>query len=129
MSLIVEAFQFFQKISPLEFFFSLEWSPQTAIRSDQVGSSGSFGILPLLTGTVLISLIALLVAGPLGLFSAIYLAEILFWIQVLVDLGGDASYDQNNDTVSIVQAITAQFFELSDIGRGVCFFLGCSTGF
>ncbi len=75
LSLIFEALQFFQKVSPLSFFTGLEWSPQTAIRADQVGSSGSFGIVPLLTGTALISFIALVVAGPLGLFAAIYLAE------------------------------------------------------
>jgi phosphate transport system permease protein len=46
-----------------------------AIRADQVGSSGAFGAVPLFTGTLLISAIALLVAVPLGLFSAIYLAE------------------------------------------------------
>lgn len=75
LSLLFEAFQFFKKIPFWEFFFGLEWSPQTAIRSDQVGSSGTFGVIPLLTGTLLISLVALVVAGPLGLFSAIYLAE------------------------------------------------------
>ena len=53
----------------------MEWSPQTAIRDDQVGASGAFGILPLLTGTLLISFIAMSVATPLGLLSAVYLAE------------------------------------------------------
>jgi phosphate transport system permease protein len=51
------------------------WSPQTAIRADQVGSSGAFGAVPLFAGTLLISGIAMLVAVPIGLFSAIYLAE------------------------------------------------------
>ena len=58
-----------------DFLFGLEWQPQTAMRADQVGSSGSFGAVPLFTGTALISLIALLTAGPIGLFAAIYLAE------------------------------------------------------
>jgi phosphate transport system permease protein len=62
-------------VSPLDFLFGLEWSPQTAIRADQVGSSGAFGIAPLVAGTLLITLIAMLVAGPIGLFAAIYLAE------------------------------------------------------
>lgn len=74
-SLLFEAARFFEKISPLDFFFSLEWSPQTAIREDQVASDGAFGVLPLLAGTLLVSFIAMCVAIPLGLYSAIYLAE------------------------------------------------------
>jgi len=74
-SLAFEAFRFFEKIPLTDFLFGLEWSPQTAIREDQVGSSGAFGVIPLLTGTLLISFIAMLVATPLGLLSAIYLAE------------------------------------------------------
>ena len=46
-----------------------------AIREDQVGSSGSFGAIPLFVGTILISFIAMVVAVPLGLMSAIYLSE------------------------------------------------------
>ncbi|MCW8830098.1 MAG: phosphate ABC transporter permease subunit PstC, partial [Gammaproteobacteria bacterium] len=51
------------------------WSPQMAIRADQVGSSGAFGALPLFAGTLMIALIAMMVAVPVGLYSAIYLAE------------------------------------------------------
>ncbi|HXK57678.1 MAG TPA: phosphate ABC transporter permease subunit PstC, partial [Gammaproteobacteria bacterium] len=50
-------------------------SPQMAIRDDQVGSSGAFGAIPLFLGTMMISLIAMLVAVPIGLMSAIYLSE------------------------------------------------------
>ena len=75
LSVLFETIQFFKQISPIDFLFGLHWSPQTAIRADQVGSSGAFGIIPLVAGTMLITLIAMLVAGPLGLFSAIYLAE------------------------------------------------------
>ena len=75
VSLSYEAFRFFTKIPLQDFIFGLEWSPQTAIRDDQVGSSGKFGVLPLLSGTLLISFIAMLVATPLGLLSAVYLAE------------------------------------------------------
>ena len=53
----------------------MEWSPQTAIRSDQVGSSGAFGAIPLFAGTFLITGIAVIIAVPLGLMSAIYLSE------------------------------------------------------
>jgi phosphate transport system permease protein len=74
-SVLFESFRFFQQVPITDFLFGLEWSPQTAIRDDQVGSSGSFGAVPLFAGTLLITVIAMLVAGPLGLLSAIYLAE------------------------------------------------------
>ena len=75
MSVLFESIRFFNKVPPLEFLFGLEWSPQIAIRADQVGASGAFGSIPLLVGTLLISAIAMLVAAPIGLFSAIYLSE------------------------------------------------------
>lgn len=74
-SVLFEAMQFFQKVPITEFLFGTTWSPQTAIRADQVGSSGSFGAVPLFAGTMLITLIAMLVATPVGLMTAIYLAE------------------------------------------------------
>jgi phosphate transport system permease protein len=58
-----------------DFLFGTKWSPQTSIRTDQGGSSGSFGAIPLFVGTLLISVIALVIAVPLGLMSAIYLSE------------------------------------------------------
>lgn len=75
MSVLFEAMRFFQKVPISEFLFGLNWSPQTAIREDQVGSSGSFGAVPLFAGTLLITAIAMLVAVPVGLMTAIYLAE------------------------------------------------------
>jgi phosphate transport system permease protein len=74
-SVLFETLRFFQQVSPLDFLFGTHWSPQTAIRADQVGSSGAFGIVPLVVGTLLITTIAMLVAGPIGLFAAIYMAE------------------------------------------------------
>jgi phosphate transport system permease protein len=74
-SVLFETIWFFQKVSPIEFLFGTHWSPQTAIRADQVGSSGAFGIVPLVTGTLLITSIAMLVAGPIGLLAAVYMAE------------------------------------------------------
>ena len=70
-----ESVRFFLKVSFHDFLFGLEWSPQIAIREDQEGSSGSFGMVPLLVGTLLISIIAMAVALPLGLLSAIYQSE------------------------------------------------------
>jgi len=75
LSVLFEAIRFFQKVPLTDFLFGLNWSPQTAIRADQVGSSGSFGAIPLFTGTLLITGIAMLVAVPVGLMTAIYLAE------------------------------------------------------
>ena len=75
LSLIFETLQFFRKIPVSDFLFGLNWSPQTAIRQDQVGAKGSFGVIPLINGTLLISAIAMMVAAPLGLASAIYLSE------------------------------------------------------
>ena len=75
LSVLFEAIRFFQIIPITDFLFGLEWSPQMAIRSDQVGSSGAFGAVPLFTGTFLITFIAMIVAVPLGLLSAIYLSE------------------------------------------------------
>lgn len=75
MSLIFESLRFFEKVSPTEFLFGLEWSPQTALRADQVGSSGAFGAIPLFAGTLLISFLAMCIAGPIGLLTAIYMAE------------------------------------------------------
>ncbi|HEC90355.1 MAG TPA: phosphate ABC transporter permease subunit PstC [Alphaproteobacteria bacterium] len=74
-SLLFESVMFFKAVPFWDFIFGLQWSPQTALRPDQVGSSGSFGAVPLLAGTLLISAIAMTVATPIGLFSAIYLAE------------------------------------------------------
>lgn len=75
LSLMIESFRFFAAINPFKFLFGTQWSPQTAMRADQVGQSGSFGIIPLFYGTFMITVIALLVAVPIGLFSAIYLSE------------------------------------------------------
>ena len=75
LSVLVEAWMFFGKVSPVEFLLGTTWSPQIALRADQSGSSGSFGAVPLFTGTLLISLIAMLIAVPVGLMSAIYLSE------------------------------------------------------
>ncbi len=75
LSLLFESVRFFAKVPLLDFMFGLSWSPQTALRADQVGSTGAFGAVPLFAGTALITLIAMCVAVPVGLMSAIYMAE------------------------------------------------------
>jgi phosphate transport system permease protein len=75
LSVLYESIRFFKIIPITDFLFGLEWSPQMAIREDQVGSSGAFGAIPVFAGTAMISLIAMAVAVPIGLMSAIYLSE------------------------------------------------------
>ena len=75
VSLFFEAYRFFLQVPLSEFLFGLEWSPQMAIRADQVGSSGAFGAIPVFAGTLLITLIAMCVSVPIGLLSAIYMSE------------------------------------------------------
>ncbi len=75
LSVLYESILFFRIVPVTEFLFGTQWSPQMAIRADQAGSSGAFGMLPLFAGTLLIAFIAMMIAVPVGLFAAIYLAE------------------------------------------------------
>jgi phosphate transport system permease protein len=70
-SVLFETFRFFTMVSPLDFLFGTSWSPEI----DPVEGPRGFGALPLFAGALIIMLIAILVAGPVGLFAAIYLAE------------------------------------------------------
>jgi phosphate transport system permease protein len=74
-TLIFDSLRFFSMVSPTEFLFGLDWRPITAIREGQVGQEGSFGFVPVLVGTAQIAFLAILVAGPIGLLSAIYMVE------------------------------------------------------
>jgi phosphate transport system permease protein len=65
--LAIETFAFLREVPIAEFLFGTEWTP--------LFSTPRFGVLPLVVGTVLVSLIAMLVALPMGLLSAIYLSE------------------------------------------------------
>ena len=68
MSMLFETFNFFGQYAIGDFFFGTTWSPNFRGDSD-------LGIIPLLWGTLYVSLIALLVAVPIGLFAAVYMAE------------------------------------------------------
>ncbi len=72
MSMFSEAMHFFSFVNPLDFFFGTEWNPGFSTSGN---AEGSYGLLPLLWGTFMVSGIALLVAVPVGLMIAIYLAE------------------------------------------------------
>jgi phosphate transport system permease protein len=81
--LIVESLQFFSNVSPIEFFFGTRWVP--------LMQPQSFGVLPLLWGTVQITIGAAIIAVPLGLASAIYLSEyasdrMRAWVKPILEL-------------------------------------------
>src|SRR4051812_33622104 len=92
LSLMFESLRFFRLYPVNSFIFGTEWSPQTAIRADQAGSSGAFGSIPLLWGTFFIgAIIAMIVAVPLGLMSAIYLtqyapARLRTWLKPILEI-------------------------------------------
>ncbi len=71
LSLVFNTIEFFRLYPASEFFFGLNWAPSFSGR----GGASDLGILPLLWGTLYISIVALLVAVPIGLFAAIYLSE------------------------------------------------------
>ena len=73
LSMFGEAMRFFSFVSPMDFFFGTTWNP----RFSTIGATGQtgFGMLPLLWGTLMIALIALTIAVPVGLMAAIYLSE------------------------------------------------------
>lgn len=73
LSLVTETLRFFSFISPMEFFFGTRWNPR--YDTTGAGTTGSFGMLPLLWGTVSIAFIAMLVAVPVGLMTAVYLTQ------------------------------------------------------
>lgn len=75
LSLVYEAGQFFARVPITEFLFGLRWEPQIALRADQVAGQGAFGMIPVLFGTIVISVLAMAIAVPVGILSAIYLTE------------------------------------------------------
>ena len=75
LSLSYETFRFFERVPVSEFLFGLNWEPQIPLREDQIAAEGAFGWLPVILGTIVITVVALVVAVPVGLFSAIYLNE------------------------------------------------------
>ncbi|KZK90252.1 Phosphate transport system permease protein PstC [Pseudovibrio sp. Ad5] len=79
LSLIFESLMFFRQIPILDFVFGTHWSPQSAFEGAgaEQGEANTeiFGAIPLLVGTMLITAIAIFVAAPVGLLSAIYLSD------------------------------------------------------
>jgi phosphate transport system permease protein len=74
-SVIFEAIHFFRLVSLWEFITGTQWNPDDALRPDGTVDSSLFGAVPLFAGTLLITCIAMSVAIPVGLFSAICMSE------------------------------------------------------
>ncbi|RUU77630.1 MULTISPECIES: phosphate ABC transporter permease subunit PstC [unclassified Mesorhizobium] len=74
LSMLFQTITFFESVSPMSFFFGTVWDPRFAAAGSG-GSQGQFGLIPLLAGTLYIAAVALLVAVPVGLMSAVYMAE------------------------------------------------------
>ncbi len=79
LSLVFESYRFFEKVPFFDFLFGLNWSPQSAFEgAGEIASNRNrevFGAIPVFVGTLLITLIAILIAAPIGLMSAIYLSD------------------------------------------------------
>ncbi|WP_412058907.1 phosphate ABC transporter permease subunit PstC [Bartonella sp. DGB2] len=74
LSMLFQTVSFFQSVSLSNFFFGTVWDPRFA-GAGAAEMGGQFGLLPLLAGTLYIALVAMIFAVPVGLFSAIYMAE------------------------------------------------------
>ena len=112
LSLVFEAARFFDRVPVADFLFGLAWSPQTAIRADQVGSSGAFGAVPVFAGTLLITLIAMGVAVPIGLLSAIYLSE-------YAGARARASFKPALEILAGIPTVVYGFFAALSVGPGI----------
>ncbi len=75
LSMLFESIHFFSIIPIQDFLFGTVWDPRFSSAGGAGSSEGQFGLLPLLWGTLYISIVALLVAVPVGLFSAVYMSE------------------------------------------------------
>ncbi|MEY8828322.1 phosphate ABC transporter permease subunit PstC [Sedimentitalea sp. XS_ASV28] len=75
VSLTYETARFLDAVPLTDFLFGTNWEPQIPLREDQIAAEGAFGWLPVFVGTIVITVVALSVAVPIGLFSAIYLNE------------------------------------------------------
>jgi phosphate transport system permease protein len=90
-SLVFETMRFFTMVSPIDFLFGTKWGPDTMAAPDAVDAT-RYGAVPLFWGTIFIgAVIAMIVAIPLGLMSAIYLTQyadprVRTWIKPLLEL-------------------------------------------
>lgn len=74
-SMLFETVHFFSYVPPLDFFLGTVWDPRFSAAGGGGATAGQFGLLPLFWGTLFISAVAMFVAVPVGLMSAIYMSE------------------------------------------------------
>jgi phosphate transport system permease protein len=74
LSMLFQTISFFERVPAAGFFFGTVWDPRFA-DAGAGATEGQFGLIPLLAGTLYIALVAMLVAVPVGLMSAVYMAE------------------------------------------------------
>jgi len=90
-SLVFETVRFFGMVSPVEFLFGTKWGPDTMVSPEAVDPT-RYGAVPLFWGTIFIgAIIAMIVAIPLGLMSAIYLTQyadprVRTWVKPLLEI-------------------------------------------
>ncbi len=87
-SLLTEALRFFTFVSPIDFFFGTVWQPGFSTTG---AAGGRYGLLPLLWGTLMVATIAILVALPIGLMTAIYLSQyasrtVRNWVKPIIEV-------------------------------------------
>ncbi|MBO6836395.1 MAG: phosphate ABC transporter permease subunit PstC [Alphaproteobacteria bacterium] len=75
LSMLFETINFFKTVPLSNFFFSTEWDPRFSSAGRDGGDTGQFGMIPLMVGTMYVAFVAMLVAVPIGLLAAMYLAE------------------------------------------------------
>jgi phosphate transport system permease protein len=135
-SVLFESIRFFEKVPVTDFLFGTTWSPQTAMRADQAGSTGSFGAVPIFAGTLLITFIAMCVAVPLGLLSAIYLSEyasrtVRAWVKPLLEILAGVPTVVYGYFAAIILAPIVRDFGLTyhiDISTESALLAGCVIG-
>ncbi len=74
-ALVFETSRFFAMVPIQDFLFGTQWEPQIPIREEQIAAEGAFGWLPVFLGTLVVTVVAMFIATPIGLLSAIYLNE------------------------------------------------------
>ncbi len=73
-SILLESLRFFDKVNISEFLFGLKWNPQTSIHEGQAAAESSFGVIPVLLGTLLITFVAIFISVPIGIMAAVFLS-------------------------------------------------------
>ena len=120
-SILFESIRFFEFVNPLDFLFGLSWNPQMAVHEGQSVSQSSFGIVPVFLGTILITLVAMSIAVPIGIMSAIYLCfyakvKLRDYLKPILEiLAGVPTVVYGYFAVTSVAPLMKKFFEIFGI--------------